>query len=117
MHICLETVSNKKHSEEHQLFCKDWLCAVFRYSFNNVEDFIADIYASHILRSSLQCASGVDVSVMTMKSHRSRRHLDDDKAALAQYESKEFAEIIKDFGERFIAWPQLHGISNHEVAA
>lgn len=117
MHICLETVSNGKHSEEHRKFCVEWLCSVFRYSFNNVEDFIADIYASHVLRSSLQCASGVDVDVTTMKSNRSRRHLDGETSATPKYKSDEFLEILKDFGARFIAWPQLHGIPSLQACS
>lgn len=113
MHICLETVSSNdaKHPQEHLDFCLEWLCSICRYAFNNVEDFISDIYASHILRSSLQCLSGVQVEVGTMKSRRSRRHLDDKESdnAVGKFKSEEFIDILRDFGERFVAWPQLLG--------
>lgn len=115
MRICLETISKTKPTEdEHSAFCLKWLTSVAQYSFNNVEEFITDIYASHILRSSLQCLSGVELDMILMKSHRSRRHVDQKNAsdALPKYESPEFTTILRDFGQRFSSWPQLHGISD-----
>ena len=118
MHIFLETIYSKDDNipKEHTEFCRSWLCAVCQFAFNNVEDFIGDIYASHILRTSLHCVSGVDVGVLLMKSHRSRRHLDSelkeaDSNTKRQEQSNDFIEILRDFAERFVAWPQLHGLS------
>merc|ERR1712071_384650 len=93
-------------------------CSVCQFAFNNVEDFISDIYASHIIRTSLQCVSGVDVGVMLMKSNRSRRHLEGEakEASMKTVGPKqsairaEFLTILKDFAERFVAWPQLHDL-------
>lgn len=113
MRISLETISKTSpdSGDQHAAFCLKWLSSVAQYAFNNVEEFISDIYASHILRTSLQCLSGVEVDVLLMKSYRSRRHLDQTKASepLPKYESPDFATMLRDFGERFSAWPQLHG--------
>lgn len=113
MGICLETISKTNPDEdEHAAFCLKWLSSVSRYAFNNVEEFISDIYASHILRTSMQCLSGIEVDMLLMKSYRSRRHLDETTAsdALPKYDCPEFVSMLRDFGERFAAWPQLHGI-------
>ncbi len=115
MRICLETISKTNPDEdEHAAFCLKWLSSVSRYAFNNVEEFISDIYASHILRTSMQCLSGMEVDMLLMKSYRSRRHLDQTEAAdaLPKYECAEFVSMLRDFGERFAAWPQLHGIES-----
>ena len=107
----MEVISGKAEADEaHKKFCFDWLCAVSQFAFNNVEDFIGDIYASHILRTAVHLLSGVDVDVNLMKSNRSRKHIDKDNGEQApKFESPEFKEMLGDFAERFVAWPQLHG--------
>ena len=119
MHIFMDVICSEdgKLDPEYVEFCRTWLCSVCQFAFNNVEDFISDIYASHIIRTSLQCVSGVDVGVMLMKSNRSRRHLEGEakEASMKTVGPKqsairaEFLTILKDFAERFVAWPQLHG--------
>ena len=119
MHIFMEVISCKdeKLDPDYVEFCHAWICSVCQFAFNNVEDFVSDIYASHILRTSLQCVSGVDVGVLLMKSNRSRKHLDGkeelkaikDLKSLSPKHSAEFLRILRDFAERFVGWPQLHG--------
>lgn len=114
MRICLETISKtnpEDGTDTHSAFCLKWLSSVSRYAFNNLEEFISDIYASHILRTSLQCLSGIELDTLLMKSYRSRRHLDHTEASnpIPKYESEEFVTMLRDFGERFASWPQLHG--------
>ena len=60
----------------------------------------------------MQCLSGVQVEVGTMKSRRSRRHMDDKETenAVGKFKSDEFIDILRDFGERFVAWPQILGM-------
>jgi len=120
MHIFMEVISCKdeKLDPDYVEFCHAWICSVCQFAFNNVEDFVSDIYASHILRTSLQCVSGVDVGVLLMKSNRSRKHLDGkeelkaikDLKSLSPKHSAEFLTILRDFAERFVGWPQLHDL-------
>lgn len=117
LHIFMDVISSKdeKLEKDYVEFCHAWICSVCQFAFNNVEDFICDIYASHILRTSLQCVSGVDVGVLTMKSNRSRKHLDGkeevkvtrDLKSLDPKHSAAFLTILKDFADRFVGWPQL----------
>ena len=114
MHIALDKVLNGKEEVlgEHQASFQTWLCSICQFTFNNVEDFIMDMYASHIIRTALQCVSGVVVGVNVMKSHRSRRHLDSEKVEATSNQRKmpkAFSEILEEFAQRFIAWPQLSG--------
>lgn len=104
--------ADKDDGSEHVTFCKKWLCSVTQFAFNNFEEFITNIYASHILRTSLRCLSGAEVDFSLIKSARSRNHLDKTSdTALPKYESKEFDSILCDFCERLAAWPQLPGIN------
>lgn len=113
MRICLEKISKTNPDDgmdQHSAFCLKWLSSASRYAFNNVEEFISDIYASHILRTSLECLSGVELDTLLMKSYRSRRHIDHTASSdgIPKYESAEFVTMLRDFGERFASWPQLH---------
>ncbi|KAI9561543.1 hypothetical protein GHT06_012502 [Daphnia sinensis] len=113
MRICLEKISKtnpEDGTDPHSAFCLKWLCSVCRYAFNNVEEFISDIYASHVLRTSLGYLSGAELDTLLMKSYRSRRHMDNTESsdAVPKYESAEFVTMLRDFGERFASWPQLH---------
>ena len=118
MHIFMEKVLSRTDAEsgsEHLQFCEKWLCSVVQFTFNNVEDFIVDIYASHIIRTSLQCVSGVQVGVNVMKSQRSRNHLEGDGRGTdsdplkckPQPRPEIFMEILREFAARFVSWPQL----------
>ena len=115
MQLFIEEIHNKDEnsSTEHIKFCEKWLCSVCQFAFNNIEDFIVDIYASHIIRTSLLCVSGAQVDVNVMKSHRSRKHLDADKESsnvdTTHNRPKQFISILEEFAERFIAWGQLPG--------
>lgn len=111
MKQCAEVVSGRvEAAEDHVKFCHDWLGAACQYAFNNVEDFVSDIYASHVLRTAVHLLSGVELDVHLMKSNRSRKHLDKDGPECAtKFESPEFAGMLEDFARRFAAWPQLHG--------
>ena len=116
MKQCMEVLSGKvKADEDHEKFCFKWLSLACQYAFNNVEDFISDIYASHILRTAVHLLSGVQVDVNLMKSNRSRKHIDKDESeSTPKYESPEFQTMLVDFVQRFIAWPQIHGIPHHD---
>ena len=114
MRICLEKISKTNPDDgkdKHSAFCLKWLSSVCRYAFNNVEEFISDVYANHILRTSLHCLSGIELDTLLMKSYRSRRHVDHTEvsSSIPKYESEEFITMLRDFGERFASWPQLHG--------
>ena len=40
--------------QEFEIQRKEWVLKVAKYSLNNFQDFAADIYASHILKTSFQ---------------------------------------------------------------
>lgn len=49
----------KKYSDEHVTKCYDYTLKMCKYVLNNLEDFVWDQYANHILRSALKCLSGI----------------------------------------------------------
>lgn len=52
-------LESKKYSEEHIKKCYDYTIKMCKYVLNNLEDFVWDSYANHILRSALKCLSGI----------------------------------------------------------
>lgn len=48
-----------KCSKEHVQTCYEFTMKICKYMLNNMEDFVWDTYANHILRSALKCLSGI----------------------------------------------------------
>lgn len=47
------------YPQEHIDKCYEFTLKVCKYALNNLEDFVWDSYANHILRSALRCLSGI----------------------------------------------------------
>lgn len=52
-------LETQKYTEEHIKKCYDYTLKMCKYVLNNLEDFVWDSYANHILRSALKCLSGI----------------------------------------------------------
>lgn len=50
---------DSEYSEDHLQKCYDFTMKICKYALNNLEDFVWDQYANHILRSALKCLSGI----------------------------------------------------------
>ena len=47
-----------------------WVIRVARFTINNLDEFAFDRYASHIIRTCLQCAAGVRVAANVARSKK-----------------------------------------------
>lgn len=74
-----------------------------KYALNNLEDFIFDTYANHILRTIFACVNGyvtkMDVKNMDVKSMKKHDVPD------------EFEELSKSFVAKIKSWPQFNDLS------
>ncbi|XP_005177003.2 uncharacterized protein LOC101893336 [Musca domestica] len=89
--------------EEHKQNCANFVLRVGKFMLNNLEDFVWDSCASHIMRTCILCLSGVHVPKVAFEKGG---------ASMAQerkvYEvSEEFHEVAKEFAQRLEMWPQF----------
>ncbi|XP_028169857.1 nucleolar protein 9 [Ostrinia furnacalis] len=110
-----ETEPESEYSEEHVQKCYEFTIKICKYALNNLEDFVWDSYANHILRSALKCLSGITLLPGEKpKTNMFKVTLPDNKGIpphLTKMEYKivpdEFKELVKEFANRLSAWPQF----------
>lgn len=71
---------------------KRWLTKMFGFILNNVEEYMFDQNANHVMRTAVKCVTG-----------ENEQHADADK---------EFQEILDNFVDRLSKWSQLSGKQN-----
>ncbi|XP_011304920.1 nucleolar protein 9 [Fopius arisanus] len=82
-----------------------------RYVINNIEEFIYDTYANHILRTSIRCLGGLidrednDKKKRTMKLGPRRKV------------TQEFTDLLIDSGNRLLRWPQFLELGKDELSS
>lgn len=59
--VKLDKAKGSKYSEDHVQKCHEFTVKICKYALNNLEDFVWDAYANHILRSALKCLSGISL--------------------------------------------------------
>lgn len=74
---------------------KQWLLSTFKYVLNNLEEFLFDQYANHIMRTAVRCITG-------------ETQLDDTSTSDLPID-EEFKVILKHFVDRLLEWPQFAG--------
>jgi len=86
---------------------KDWLLKVSKFTLNNLGDFYADTYASHIVRTVVQCMAGQRLPPDLLKSRRAQQQVmtNQKEAELNQYQLGEdgrMEEVLSDAAERLV---------------
>lgn len=87
------------------------LFQVVRFVYNNLEDFVSHMYASHVVRSALEVCSGIEVDRSVRSSQRSQMshalNREDTKTLTVPPEIK---QLLPDFAVRFTRLPNLLGL-------
>ncbi|XP_026750525.2 nucleolar protein 9 [Galleria mellonella] len=107
--------TESKYSEEHIKNCYEFTLKICKYALNNLEDFVWDSYANHILRSALKCLSGITLLPGEKpKVNLFRETVQTDKGipphqTEMQYKNvpDEFKDLVREFASRLSAWPQF----------
>ncbi|CAH2097326.1 unnamed protein product [Euphydryas editha] len=112
--IKLEKQSNG-YSKGHIEACHEFTIKICKYALNNLEDFVWDQYANHILRSALKCLSGITLLPGEKPKVNLFKETVQDKKGIPPHQTEmkykivpdEFQEIVKEFANRLSAWPQF----------
>ncbi|KNC24191.1 hypothetical protein FF38_02207 [Lucilia cuprina] len=99
-----------KFTPEHKQNCGKFLLRVGKFMLNNLEDFVWDSCASHIMRTCILCLSGIHVAKVAFEKGG---------ASLAKnrkiYEvDEEWHEVAKEFAQRLEMWPHFRNFPYQE---
>lgn len=95
----LETDFTDKHREQ----CRNFVLRISKFMLNNLEDFVWDACATHIMRSAILCLVGIHVPKIAFEKGG---------AELAKHRKlytvpEEWHEVMKEFPQRLEMWPQF----------
>jgi len=88
-------------SDEYDLVDQEWILKVCRFVVNNLEDFCNDVYASHLLRTCIQCLAGA----RSQSQGGVQRTEGYDKLVAWKFKEKEveFAEVLETLASRIFS--------------
>lgn len=95
----LETDFTDKHREN----CRQFVLRISKFMLNNLEDFVWDACATHIMRTAILCLVGIHVPKIAFEKGG---------AELAKHRKlytvpEEWHEVMKEFPQRLEMWPQF----------
>lgn len=92
-----------------KLECKEFTFKISKFLLNNLEDYVWDTYATHVIRSVIRnLAQTPKVDEKTNKIIEQVLEID---------VPEDYKEIIVDLGERLIAWPQFSEFPDSEYTS
>lgn len=91
---------------QHKTNCGNFVLRVGKYMLNNLEDFVWDTCASHIMRTSILCLSGVYVAKVAFE----KGGADMAKNRKIYKVPDEWQEVAKEFAQRLEMWPQFNDL-------
>ncbi|XP_001360213.1 nucleolar protein 9 [Drosophila pseudoobscura] len=90
-------------SDDHREKCRQFVVRISKFMLNNLEDFVWDNCASHIMRTAILCLVGMHVPKIAfekggaeMAKHRKLYTVPED-----------WHEVMKEFPQRLEMWPQF----------
>lgn len=83
---------------------------ISKFAFNNLEDFVWDTYASHIVCSVIMVCSGVDVqdTIKSKQKTQSNHGLIKEEGKVLKVPAR-LRSILLDIAERFTMLPDIPG--------
>lgn len=111
----IEPKTESQYSEDHIQKCHEFTIKLSKYALNNLEEFVWDQYANHILRSALKCLSGITLLPGERPKVNIFKETVDNRKGIPPHTKKmaykivpeEFKAIVKEFVTRLSLWPQL----------
>jgi nucleolar protein 9 len=88
-----------------------WVIKVSRFVLNNLEDFVWDTYANHVIRTVTECLGGISSGTAgNYKKHvKPEMKMATEPSVKSSKISPEYTELLKEFVHRLSAWPQFQG--------
>lgn len=107
-------------SDTHRQNCANFVIRSSKFLLNNLEDFVWDRYACHIIRTSLLSLAGVfvfktkDFVASNQQQQRHQTTVDKEKPLKVP---DDWCDIIKEYAERLQAWPQFVDFPYDELSS
>lgn len=106
-------------NDNHRKSCADFVTKSSKFLLNNLEDFVWDPYACHVIRTSLLSLAGIFVFKTKdfVGSSNQPRHNNTADKEVPLNVPDEWSEIIKEYAERLQAWPQFVDFPYDELSS
>lgn len=89
---------------EHLRKCEEFVTRVGKFLLNNLEDFVWDSCANHIMRTCILCLAGIHVPKVAFEKGAKADIL---KNRELYKVSNDWLEVMKEFPQRLAMWPQF----------
>jgi nucleolar protein 9 len=88
-----------------------WVIKVSRFVLNNLEEFVWDTYANHVIRTVTDCLGGIssETAGNFKKPVKPEMKIATGLLVKLRKVSPEYTELLKEFVHRLSAWPQFQG--------
>ncbi len=121
----MDTVPNEKDynlteafSDTHRQNCTSFVIKSSKFLLNNLEDFVWDPYACHVIRTSLLSLAGVYVfKTKDFVASNQQRHTTTADKEKPLNVPDDWKEIIKEYADRLQAWPQFVDFPYDELSS
>lgn len=100
-----------KHA--HQVYCQQLVEKVSRFLLNNLEDYLNENNANHLIRTCLQSLSGV----LSLKNHFQKIELTDLKTLHGAIIPETWSAVSAEYATRLMAWPQFPDLAFDESSS
>ncbi|XP_045761936.1 nucleolar protein 9 isoform X2 [Maniola jurtina] len=117
--------TKSKYTDEHITACHEFTLKISKYVLNNLEDFVWDRYANHILRSALKCLSGIVLLPGEKPKQNMFKQAKEGNPSIPPHSTEmkyrvvpdEYKEIVKEFANRLSAWPQFKDLPYKNITS
>lgn len=112
--ISCERSLTAKDDESKSLY-KNFTIKVSKFLLNNLEDFVWDTYGNHVMRTVIR-------SLANLPSEEQNNQKNNKKVATVTVKEElelddEYKEIVNDYAERLITWPQFKDLAYSEISS
>lgn len=89
--------------------CQEFTIKISKFLLNNLEDYVWDTYGNHVIRRVFINLASLSIEDKKVKN---KLEVKTDSEIHSDYK-----EIIKDYGERLISWPQFNDLLYEELTS
>lgn len=104
--------TTNKFSEDHRKNCSEFVLKIGKFLLNNLEDFVWDPCANHIIRTSILVLAGIRKRKVAFE-----RNTQIEKQEKAVEVPNEWSEVVTEYIDRLQMWPQFSEFAYNMLAA
>lgn len=97
----------------HKSYCTQFVSKISKFLLNNLEEYLYENNANHLLRSCLHCLSGC----LSQKNHFQKVDIINLKTKHGKTVPDEWNEVLGDFATRLMSWPQFADLAFDESSS